>query len=67
MPEPAPFEIDTWPRCEPWQRLGQVTVWDTLQIEEWGEWAQLQIELEIDRRMDAILTHVHATAWPGVE
>lgn len=63
----APFELDTWPRCAPWQRAGQITPIDEATVWIWAERAQLELELEIDRRFDALADQIRRDAWPALE
>lgn len=71
MPDPiwdlVPFGVDSWPTCLPYQRAGRATLWDLLEVERWAARAQLELELEIDRRFDAVLDRVLGTSWSGVE
>jgi len=63
----APFQFDTWPLCEPWERAGLATFHDTLEVSRWGAQAQLQLQLEIDRRFDQLRDRVLASSWPAIE
>jgi hypothetical protein len=65
-PELAPFAVDTWPTCEPWERAGVETAGDRRAIATWGRTAQRRLRLAIDARFDRILGRMYATAWPGV-
>jgi len=65
-PELAPFAVDTWPRCEPWERAGAITPADRRAIGTWARTAQRRLRLAIDARFDRILGRMYATAWPGV-
>jgi len=65
-PELAPFAVDTWPRCEPWERAGVITPADRRAIGTWARTAQRRLRLAIDARFDRILGRMYATAWPGV-
>lgn len=65
-PELAPFEVDTWPTCQPWERAGQVTPADRRAIATWARTAQRRLRLDIDARFDRVLGRMYATAWPGV-
>jgi hypothetical protein len=53
-PSLAPFALDTWPLCEPWERAGKVTAGDYAALAAWSERAELELRLEIDRRFDAV-------------
>jgi hypothetical protein len=44
-----------------------VTLADRQLIEAWGRRAQLQLQLEIDRRFDHLGEWLEISAWPGVE
>jgi hypothetical protein len=63
----VPFALNTWPTCEPWERSGEPTLKDRLDVKEWVEQVQLEIALEIDRRFDRLLAHIDATAWPPLQ
>jgi hypothetical protein len=65
-PELAPFAVDTWPTCEPWERAGVETAGDRRAIGLWARTAQRRLRLDIDARFDRILGRMYATAWPGV-
>lgn len=64
--ERAPFAIDTWPLCEPWERAGVATLWDRLAIERARERAELELRLEIDRRFDRLRDRVLGSSWPAL-
>lgn len=66
-PELAPFAVDTWPRCQPWERRGVITFADETAIRAWAVAAQLALTLAIDQRFDSLLGWVDAAAWRGVE
>lgn len=68
MPNPqvAPFAVDSWPWCEPWQRSGRLTLLDRLELEAWAARAELELRLAIDRRFDVLLDGIRAQAWPAL-
>jgi len=63
----APFAFDTWPLCEPWERAGLATFHDVLEVSRLAARAQLQLQLEIDRRFDQLRDRVLASSWPDIE
>lgn len=66
-PDVAPFALDTWPLCERHERAGHLTFHDTLEVSRWAQRAQLELELEIDRRFDQLHDRIIGEAWAGVE
>jgi hypothetical protein len=66
-PQFAPFAVDSWPLCEPWERAGVATLWDRLAIERARERAELELRLEIDRRFDRLHARVLGSSWPALE
>lgn len=65
-PELAPFAVDTWPTCEPWERAGLVTPADRRAIDAWADRAMRQLRLDIDARFDSLAGWAVTSAWPGV-
>ncbi len=60
----APFAVDTWPRCAPWQRAGVVTGHDLQLINLWRYRADLALLLEVDRRFDQLADQIRRDSWP---